>query len=95
MARFQCTDYETGIGSLIPGWGPKGDFHANDFADCPAATRIWRRRWLLRISQMGSRVRHRDFRAGPDHRGAGLRLRRNSSALKKSSGLVLEPKRNL
>src|ERR1039458_1049318 len=67
----------------------RGDSHANDRADCCPAARV-RRRWgLLRISQMGDRRRHRDFRAGAD-----LCFRRIALALKTFSGAwVLERKR--
>ncbi len=65
----------------------KGGFHANDLADCRTPARIGRRRWLLRISQMGNGWRYRDFRAGADPSGAVLCLRRNSNALKKPRGV--------
>jgi hypothetical protein len=69
----------------------KGDFYVTDRAHYYPAARVRRRWWLLRISEMGDRRRRRDFRAGPDHSGALLRVRRNAYApLKFRGGLVVD-----
>ena len=56
----------------------KGDSHGTDPADYCFGALVWRRRRLLRISEMGDGRRRRDCRVGPDHPVGFVPVRRNA-----------------